>query len=85
LRALDYIGRVAADAGSGRARAINVHRIVLEHVGTRLTMGSRLKTDKDFLALLHRAGRRAARRFLDAHFVDIGRRGTIGLAAESAA
>jgi NTE family protein len=85
LRALDYIGRVAVDAGNGRTRAINVHRIVLEHVGTRLTMGSRLKTDKDFLALLHRAGRRAARRFLDAHFADIGRRGTIGLTAESAA
>jgi len=85
LRALDYIGRAAAGAGNGRARSINVHRIVLENVGTRLTMGSRLKTDKDFLTLLHRAGRRAARRFLDHHFEDIGKRGTINLVEESAA
>jgi NTE family protein len=85
LRALDYIARFAASAGGGQARHIRVHRIVLENVGTRLTMGSRLKTDKDFLSLLHRAGRRAARRFLDQHFEDIGKRGTIDLAAESAA
>lgn len=84
LRALDYIGRMAA-AGNGRARSINVHRIVLESVGTRLTMGSRLKTDRDFLTLLHRAGRRAARRFLDAHYADIGKRSTIDLATVSAA
>jgi NTE family protein len=85
LRALDYIGRIAQDAGNGRVRSINVHRIVLENVGTKLTMGSRLKTDKDFLTLLHRAGRRAARRFLDQHFDDIGRRSTIDLVTDTAA
>jgi NTE family protein len=84
LRALDYIRRVEEQA-NGRVRSLNVHRIVLENVGTRLTMGSRLKTDKDFLNLLHRAGRRAARRFLDRHFADIGRRSTIDLVTESAA
>jgi NTE family protein len=83
LRALDYINRAAAHGGAASARRINVHRIVLENVGTRLTMGSRLKTDRNFLTLLHRAGRRAARRFLDQHYDDIGKRGTIGLAAES--
>jgi NTE family protein len=85
LRALDYIGRIAADNGNKGVRAIKVHRIVLENVGTKLTMGSRLKTDRNFLTLLHRAGRRAARRFLDQHFADIGRRSTIDLVAESAA
>jgi NTE family protein len=85
LRALDYIGRIAADASGGQARHIKVHRIVLENVGSKLTMGSRLKTDKNFLTLLHRAGRRAARRFLDRHFEDIGKRGTIDIVAESAA
>lgn len=85
LRALDHINRIAADGGNGRTRRINVHRIVLENVGSKLTMGSRLKTDKNFLTLLHRAGRRAARRFLDQHFEDIGRRGTIDLVEESAA
>src|SRR5690606_5913684 len=71
LRALDYIRRAEEQAGGRRVRSLNVHRIVLENVGTKLTMGSRLKTDKDFLTLLHRAGRRAARRFLDRHFGDI--------------
>jgi NTE family protein len=32
--------------------------------------------------MLHRAGRRAARRFLDQHFDDIGARSTIDLHAE---
>lgn len=85
LRALDYIRRAEEQAGGRRVRSLNVHRIVLENVGTKLTMGSRLKTDKDFLTLLHRAGRRAARRFLDRHFGDIGRRSTINLVAETAA
>jgi NTE family protein len=84
LRALDYINRLSAQNGR-RGRCIRIHRVVMEHVGTRLTMGSRLKTDKDFLTLLHRAGRRAARRFLDRHFFDIGRRSTIDLVAENAA
>jgi NTE family protein len=42
-----------------------------------------MKTDYGFLELLHRAGQRAARRFIDRHFDDIGRHGTVDLAAES--
>lgn len=80
LRALDYIHRAGKNG-----RKMNIHRIVLENVGTRLTMGSRLKTDTNFLALLHRAGRRAARRFLENHFDDIGARSSIDLAAPDAA
>lgn len=57
-------------------RPVNLHRIVLES-GPRITPESRLNTDYRFLELLHRAGRRAARRFLDAHFDDIGTRGTL--------
>jgi NTE family protein len=84
LRALDYIARMASGPGHSRARRMRIHRIVLENVGTKLTAGSRLKTDKNFLALLQRAGRRAARRFLDRHFEDIGKRGTIDVTADSA-
>jgi NTE family protein len=80
LRALEFVGR-----GSGRhAPGINVHRILLEGLDKRLT-GSRLKTDFDFFKLLHRAGRRAARRFLDRHFGDIGHRSTLDLVKETAA
>ncbi len=64
---------------------INVHRIQLEGLDRKLGTGSRLKTDYDFFALLHRAGRRAARRFLDRHFADIGRRSTLDLVKETAA
>ena len=57
-------------------RPIHMHRIVLSS-GRKLTPASRFSTDFDFFETLHRAGRRAARRFLDAHFEDIGVRGTI--------
>ncbi len=80
LRALEFVGR-----GSGRhAPGINVHRILLDGLGKHLN-GSRLKTDFDFFKLLHRAGRRAARRFLDRHFADIGHRSTLDLVKETAA
>jgi NTE family protein len=56
-------------------RRVNLHRIAL--TGRRLSEGSRLKTDFDFFEMLHRAGRRAAWRFLEEHFDDIGTRSTI--------
>jgi NTE family protein len=79
LRALEYVGRTGRNAAG-----INVHRILLDGLDKRLN-GSRLKTDFDFFALLHRAGRRAARRFLDRHFDDIGHRSTLDLMKETAA
>lgn len=84
LRAIEFFGRHADETRGKRANGngggrINVHRIMLEGTGKRLTAGSRLKTDFDFFSLLHRAGRRAARRFLDDHFDDIGQRGTAAL------
>jgi len=59
-----------------------VHRIDLGFIGKKLTPESRLNTDFDFFELLHRAGRRAARRFLDNHFDSIGVRSTIDLRDE---
>jgi NTE family protein len=91
LRALEYIDRAASEAkikrgnGTGNLARVNVHRIVLESTGRKLGSGTRLANDYDFFALLHRAGRRAARRFLDAHFADIGNRSTVDLVKESAA
>jgi NTE family protein len=41
--------------------------------GTRST----LKTDYEYFEMLRKLGQRATRRFLDAHFDDIGRAGTI--------
>ena len=80
LRALEFVGR-----GTGRnAPGINIHRIHLDGFDKRLG-SSRLKTDYDFFALLHRAGRRAARRFIDRHFDDVGHRSTLDLVKETAA
>jgi NTE family protein len=87
LRALEYIGRIAGKRGKrGAAQAANVkvHRIVLDGAG-KLGAGTGLSVDYDFFALLHRAGRRAARRFLDAHFRDIGQRSTLDLTEDFAA
>jgi NTE family protein len=52
-------------------------------LGTKLAASSKLKTDYEFFALLHRAGQRAARRFLENHFDDIGQQSSIDLSAEA--
>jgi NTE family protein len=89
LRNMDFVnqliddGRLPRGTGRDEYRRLNIHRIDLGPLGTRLAGSSKMKTDYDFLELLHRAGRRAARKFLDRHFDDIGRHGTIDLAAES--
>jgi NTE family protein len=87
-RAIEFVnrlidqGRLPRGTGAGKYRRINMHRIDLGFIGKRLTPASRLNADFDFFEMLHRAGRRAAHRFLDAHFGDIGVRGTIDLRAE---
>jgi NTE family protein len=90
LRNMDFVnqliddGRLPRGSGKDRYRRLNIHRIDLGPLGTRLAASSKMKTDYDFLDVLHRAGQRAAGKFLERHFDDIGRRGTIDLAAESA-
>ena len=75
-------GRLPHGTAPGEYRRINLHRIHLNFVDEKLTLASRLNTDFDFFEMLHGAGRRAAREFLDAHFEDIGVRGTIDLRAD---
>ena len=71
-------------SASGQYRPIHLHRIVLG--GHKpLEPSSRLNNDFDFFEMLHRAGKRAARRFLDTHYDDIGVRGTIESGAKAAA
>jgi NTE family protein len=87
-RAIEFVrrlidqGMLPHGTGPGEYRRINVHRIELGLVGKKLTPASRLNTDFNFFSMLHRAGQRAARRFLDKHFNDIGMRSTIDLRAE---
>ena len=66
-------------------RRVNVHRIVLDRFGTNFDAFSKLSTDYDFFQGLQVSGKRAARRFLDEHFDDIGVRSTVDLRAEAQA
>ena len=84
MRAVELAGTLideARPAGGkpGAYRRLRLHRIVMDGGGT--DAGSKLNTDFDFFELLHKRGQRAARRFLDAHFEDIGRRSTIDVSA----
>lgn len=85
LRAMDFVTQLIDDGHlpPGRYRRLNFHRIDLGVLATRLAGASKLKTDFEFLDLLRRAGQRAARRFLDQHFDDIGTRSTLDLAEAS--
>lgn len=59
-----------------------MHRIVLEGLGERFSGATKLRNDYKSFELLRKLGQRAARRFLDAHYEDIGARSSIDLKAE---
>ena len=88
LRGITFVGKLIDEGklprgtGTGQYRRINVHRVALTGPAQTLDAASRLHTDYDFFEMLHRAGRRAGRRFLDRHFDDIGVRSTIELRDE---
>jgi NTE family protein len=90
-RAIDFVarlidqGKLPRGTGPGEYRRINVHRIVLDRFGTHFDSFSKLSTDYDFFNMLHLSGKRAARRFLDENFDDIGVRSTVDLRAEAQA
>jgi NTE family protein len=89
FRAIDFVdrlidqGQLTRGTGRGQYRRINAHRIVLDRLGKSLTPDTKLSTDYDFFEMLRLDGKRAARRFLDAHFDDIGARSTFDLSAEA--
>jgi NTE family protein len=87
-RAIEFVtrlidqGRLPRGLGLGKYRRVNAHRIVLSEA---YSADTKLSTDYDFFRMLRNNGRRAARRFLDAHFDDIGERSTFDLEAEARA
>jgi len=83
-RLIDY-GRLQRGTGPGQYRRINAHRIVLGENQKSYPAETKLSTDYEFFCMLQAAGRRAARRFLDEHFDDIGVRSTFDLRAEAQA
>ena len=88
LRAIEFVnrlidqGRVPHGTGPNEYRRINVHRIVLEGLGERFASATKLRNDYESFELLRKLGQRAARRFLDAHYSDIGVRSSVDLKAE---
>ena len=90
-RAMEFVarlidqGRLPRGTGPGQYRRINVHRIVLDSEGKAFTAASKLSNDFEFFEMLRDHGRRAARRFLDDHFDDIGVKSTVDLRAEAQA
>lgn len=88
LRAIEFVhrlidqGRLQRGTGPGRYRRVNMHRIVLDTFGKEPNSRTRLNTNYEFFEMLRDHGRGAARRFLDAHFDDIGVRATVDLANE---
>jgi NTE family protein len=90
-RAIDFVarlidqGKLPRGIGPGQYRRINIHRIVLDRFGTHFDSFSKLSTDYDFFEMLRVSGKRAARRFLDEHFDDIGVKSTVDLRAEAQA
>jgi NTE family protein len=90
-RAIEFVarlidqGRLERGTGTGQYRRINIHRIVLDRFGAQLDASSKLTTYYDFFEMLRVSGKRAARRFLDEHFDDIGVRSTVDLRAEAQA
>jgi len=91
FRAIEFVarlidqGRLPHGSGPGEYRRINAHRIVLGEGGRTYPAETKMSTDFDFFRMLQAAGRRAARRFLDEHFDDIGVRSTFDLRAEARA
>jgi NTE family protein len=90
LRAIEFVtrlieqGRLPHGTGPDQYRKIRVHRIVLEGLGERFSSAARLRNDTKSFDLLRKLGQRAARRFLDAHYDDVGVRGSVDLRAELA-
>jgi NTE family protein len=88
LRAIEFVnrlieqGRVPHGTGPNEYRHIKVHRIVLEGLGERFSSATKLRNDYESFELLRKLGQRSARRFLDAHYDDIGVRSSINLKAE---
>jgi len=87
LRGITFVGKLIDEGklprgtGTGQYRRINVHRVVLSGATQTLDKASRINTDFDFFEMLRNNGRRAARRFLDAHYDDIGVRSSVDFEA----
>jgi NTE family protein len=73
-------GRLPRGMRPGEFRRLRLHRIVMEDLGETDAARGTLNTDYEYFETLRKLGQRATRRFLDAHFDDVGHVSTIDLA-----
>lgn len=83
LWTIDLIDRLLSEGKLDRAefRHIKLHLIEAQEEMSPLGASSKLNTEWEFLVLLRDIGRRAAGRWIERHFDDIGVRGTVDLRA----
>jgi NTE family protein len=70
-------GRLPRGTHAGQFRRLRLHRIGMDDLADNAPAPSTLTRDYQAFEMLHKRGQRAARRFLDAHFNDIGRRSSM--------
>lgn len=81
FRAIDFVNRLIDDGKleAGEYQRNRVHRIDASEELAALGAGSKFNTSWAFFTRLRDIGREAATQFLDAHYSDIGKRGTLDL------
>jgi len=91
LRAVDFVnhlideGRLPRGTAKGEFRRLKLHRIVMPDLGESPGAPSKMSREFQSFEALHKHGQRATRRFLDAHFADIGRHSTMDTPVEAEA
>jgi NTE family protein len=91
LRGIAFVNRLIDESrlprgiGPGEFRRLKLHRIAMDDFGGAFGASGTLARDYQYFETLRKLGQRATRRFLDAHFDDIGRRSTIDIAAPAEA
>ena len=81
FRAIDFVARLIADGrlDGTHYKSIRLHVIEAQDELNKFGAASKMRSDYDFFLQLHDIGRRAAQKFLDAHYEDIGVKATLDL------
>ncbi len=84
FRAIDFVGRLIAEGRlkGTRYKAIRLHVIEAQDELNKFGAASKMRSDYDFFQQLRDIGRGAAKKFLDAHFDDVGVKATLDLKEE---
>lgn len=84
MRAIDFVTRLIdkGQLSTSDYKKILMHRIALSEALKDIDASSKLKAKWDFFLMLKKAGRSAARKWLNAHYDDIGNKATIDLRKE---